>query len=199
MTAFVRAWNIMKSDIRFPSAVRNPKYTDPYATLSAWGSKNPISYYMDEDTFPIDPPTDFNDDIKDGIQYSGGEGAFRSPYKAGIENLMFDTERGGVVEALNDAGIHDEREVEVALDQWIRAKDAGLLDRLDNFTDVSTGPFLKPVDRMKRLTDDLTGEGGWDSWNPMWYRPPGLKNSKGEEWQNDDLDETRRYFQEGGE
>lgn len=67
---------------------------------------------------------DFSEDLKDGDE----SGAFVTPATAGVDQVYHEIERASVVEAINDAGIFDESEVERVLDEWFHAEGLGSMN-----------------------------------------------------------------------
>tara|TARA_R110002153_G_scaffold87689_1_gene216578 strand:+ start:1309 stop:1866 length:558 start_codon:yes stop_codon:yes gene_type:complete len=64
---------------------------------------------------------DFGEDLKDGEESDG----FVTPKTAGVNQVYDEIERASVVEAMNDAGVYEESEIERVLDEWYHAEGLG--------------------------------------------------------------------------
>jgi len=138
MTAFDRAWALLKTDVRLPSpAGMRPSFFDQHANLAFHGSMIPQSQSFENPTIPDDddPYYDrdtkqsfadadvltpdrhymvghFSEGMKDGTIDRDWQNSFNPPSRLGAELLVNEIDRASIIEALNESGILEEDEID---------------------------------------------------------------------------------------
>lgn len=117
MTAFDRAWALLKTDVRLPSPVgRRPSFYDRYANLSFHGSMIPQSQDFENAVDGVPNRDyevgDFAEDMKEGTIDRDWQNSFNPPNRLGAELLVNEINRASMIEAFNESGIIDENEID---------------------------------------------------------------------------------------
>jgi len=101
MTAFDEAWTLLKTDMRLPTPLDRPSFTDPHANLAFRGSRIPNFYAFDAGNNQNVPDEQFMESVQHELQRRRGErmdnppvidyeiGDFSENMKDGIEDKSF--------------------------------------------------------------------------------------------------------------
>ena len=152
MTAFNRAWALLKTDMRLPTPLDRPSFTDPHANLSFRGSRIPDFRAFDAGNDQNVPDGQFMESVAHELQRRRGErmdnppvidyemGDFSENMKDGIEDKSF---RYGSDEGPSSFVIPSQLGTELLMGELDRASlinalnEAGIFDTqsLDNIAD----------------------------------------------------------------